>query len=199
MLERIFDPYFTTDELGGGSGMGLAVVYGIVKSYSGAITVQSELEKGAAFHVFFPRIEPTKGDEETKVVESLPTGDERILLVDDELALVDMGKQMLEHLGYEVISRTSSIEALEAFRAKPERFDLVITDMAMPNMTGVDLAKELMNIRRDIPVILCTGFSEKISEENAKAMGIQEFLMKPLVIRGLAETIRRVFDKKIGE
>ncbi|MBW2115696.1 MAG: response regulator [Deltaproteobacteria bacterium] len=124
----------------------------------------------------------------------IPTGQERVLFVDDELVLVEIGKQMLERLGYEVTTRTSSFEALELFRAKPDQFDLVITDMTMPQMTGDKLSRELMQIRPDIPVIICTGFSERISDEKAKGMGIKAFVMKPIVIRDLANTVRRILD-----
>jgi len=195
VMERIFDPYFTTKEVGEGTGMGLAVVHGIVESHGGAVAVDSTPGKGATFQVFFPRIK-TEEVEEAGIVEPLPTGRERVLFVDDEKALVDIGKQILERLGYEVVARTSSIEALEAFKAQPHRFDLVITDQTMPNMTGEDLAKELMRIRPDIPVILCTGYSHMISEDKAKAMGIRAFIMKPILRHDIAQTIRRVLDQK---
>ncbi|MBW2168751.1 MAG: PAS domain S-box protein [Deltaproteobacteria bacterium] len=192
VLERIFEPYFTTKEKGTGTGMGLAVVHGIVKGCGGSIIVESEPGKGTVFHVYLPRIEREEVKAEPEATGPLPTGHERILFVDDELPLVEIGKQILERLGYEVTTRTSSIEALELFKAKPDRFDLVITDMTMPNMTGDRLAKELMKIRPDIPVILCTGFSERITEEKAKEMGIRAFAMKPIVIRDLANTVREV-------
>jgi nitrogen-specific signal transduction histidine kinase/ActR/RegA family two-component response regulator len=195
VMERIFEPYFTTKEVGEGTGMGLAVVYGIVESHGGAVTVDSTPGKGTTFQVFFPIIQ-TEEVEEVGIVEPLPTGRERVLFVDDEKALVDIGKQILERLGYEVAARTSSIEALEAFKAQPHRFDLVITDQTMPNMTGEDLAKELMRIRPDISVILCTGYSHMISEDKAKAMGIRGFIMKPILRRDIAYTIRRVLDQK---
>ncbi|MDI6688012.1 MAG: response regulator [Desulfobacterales bacterium] len=126
--------------------------------------------------------------------ELLPTGHERILLIDDELPIVDMFKQMLERLGYEVEAKTSSIEALELFKSRPDRFDIVITDMTMPNMTGNRLAEELMSIRPDIPIIICTGFSKKITEEKAKEIGIRKFILKPLSISGMAKAIREVLD-----
>jgi CheY-like chemotaxis protein len=190
-LDKIFDPYFTTRETGRGTGLGLAVVHGIVRKYGGTITVESEVGKGTTIHVYLPAI---KGQvaKETKEIEPLPTGNERILLVDDEQVLADMGKQMLEVLGYEVVSRTSSVEALELFRVKPDSFDVVITDMTMPNMTGDKLAKEMIKIRPDIPIILCTGYSERITEDKAMAMGIREFAMKPLVMLDLAKIIRKV-------
>jgi len=194
-INRIFEPYYTTREKSGGTGMGLSVVHGIIKSHGGAISVYSEPGKGSAFHVFFPRIESPDPVAETEVVDPLPLGNERILFVDDELAIIDIEKRMLEHLGYKVEGRTSSIEALEAFRAQPDKFDLVITDMTMPNMTGDELARELMRIRPDLPIILCTGFSELIDEQKAKAMGIRAFVMKPVVMAEMAKAVRKALDK----
>jgi len=193
-ISQIFDPYFTTKEKGVGTGMGLAVVQGIARSHGGAITVSSELEKGTTFDVFFPVID-TEIQYEAEPFVPLPTGSERILFVDDEDMLVDLGRQMLGRLGYEVTSGISPVEVLETFRASPDSFDLVVTDMTMPGMTGDELAKELMKIRPDIPVILCTGFSERITTERAKEMGIKELAMKPLVMKYLATTIRKVLDE----
>ncbi len=159
------------------------------------ITVKSALEKGTTFQVLFPKFE----EDIPKVSEptiQLQRGTERILFVDDEKVAVDAIQPMLENLGYHVTVRTSSIEALEAFRNGPEAFDLVITDMTMPNMTGRDLAHELMSIRSDIPIILCTGFSEQIDKNKANAMGISTFVMKPIVMHEMANTIREVLDKK---
>lgn len=198
LVERIFDPYFTTKKVGEGTGLGLAVVHGIVKSHGGIIKVYSELGKGSTFHVYFPRIDGFQEITETQKVELLPVGGhEWVLFIDDEQALVDLGKKMLEHLGYEVTVRTSSIEALELFRNQPDRFDLIITDFTMPNMTGDKLAQEVMRLRPGLPVILCTGFSDRISEMKAKALGIQEFVMKPFDLNALAQTIRRALDHKI--
>jgi len=196
ILQRIFEPYFSTKGRDQSTGLGLAVVHGIVKSHRGIVLVESEPGQGTTFHVYLPLINGTTYTQRMPASEALPTGTESILFVDDEGVLVDIGKKMLEHLGYEVVTRTSSIEALEMFRTNPDRFELVITDMTMPNMTGETLAKEIMKIRNDMPIILCTGFSERISEEKAKALGIRKFLMKPLVLREFAKTIREALDTK---
>ena len=195
ILKKIFDPYFTTKGVGKGTGLGLAVVHGIVKSYGGGITVSSEVGKGSTFDIYFPRIQAMSWPSEPDKAEPLPFGGhERVLFVDDEQAITEIVQNMLKYLGYEVEVRTSSIEALELFRVQADRFDLVITDMTMPNMTGDKLAQELLRIRPGIPIILCTGFSEYITEEKAMAMGIREFVMKPLAIRDLAESMRRALD-----
>ena len=196
VLEQIFDPYFTTKETvdGDGSGLGLSVVHGIIHSHGGAITVNSELGKGTTVDVFFPIIERA----DTASAEQrapFPSGMERILFVDDEQPIADVGRQMLQRLGYHVVPRTSSVEALEAFRTHPDRFDLIITDHSMPNMTGTELAREIHAIRPDIPIILCTGFSEKFPGELGPGTGIRDFLFKPIALRDFADTIRRVLDK----
>ena len=195
IVERIFDPYFSTREPEQGTGMGLAVVHGIVESTGGSIVVESKLGKGTAIHVFFPRIRG-KPTPEARVLNPFPSGNERILFVDDEKALVDIGVQLLEHLGYRVVARTSSIEALEVFRNQPEKFDLVVSDQTMPNMTGEMLAKELIRIRPDIPVVLCTGYSEMISEEKAAALGIKKLVMKPILMREISQTVRQILDQR---
>ena len=195
VVERIFDPYFTTKEKDRGTGLGLAVVHGIVKSYKGDIRVYSEPGKGTVFHVYIPRINGADVSPETVTDKALPTGHECVLLVDDEKQIVSLEKKVLERLGYHVTAQTSSIDALETFREQPDKFDIVITDMTMPNMTGDRLAAELIKIRPDIPVAICTGFSEKISRKKADVLGIKGFLMKPIVMLELATTIRKILDE----
>jgi PAS domain S-box-containing protein len=199
VMERIFDPYFTTKGLGEGTGLGLAVVYGIVKSCGGAIKVHSKPGEGSTFQVLLPRIEDTEKAAQIEEVATIPAGNERILLVDDEEDLVDTVQEILERLGYQVTARTSSIEALKLFRSRFDEFDLVITDQTMPKMTGADLAEKIIRIRPDIPIILCTGSSELISKEKAERMGVQGFVMKPVVIREMARTVRKVLDRGIDD
>ena len=196
IMDRIFDPYFTTKDTGEGTGLGLSVSQGIVKAHEGTITAYSEPGKGTTFHVYLPVIPEAEKAEKEESEQPLPTGSERILFIDDEQVLIDVGRRMLERLEYEVVTKRSSIEALELFRREPDRFDLVITDMTMPHMTGDKLAQELMKIRSDIPVILCTGHSSLVSEEKANDMGIRAFVMKPITNRVIAETVRRVLDEK---
>ncbi len=195
VLDRLFEPFFTTKERDMGTGMGLAVVHGIVTNHGGTVTVESKSGKGSTFKVYLPRIQK-EADTPVESGETIPTGNEKILFVDDEKALVEMGKQMLERLGYEVTTRTSSVEALELFRKQPARFDLVITDMTMPNMTGEILAQAMIDVRPDIPIILCTGYSPQITEESAKKQGIKQFIMKPMVLEEIAKSVREVLDKK---
>jgi CheY-like chemotaxis protein/anti-sigma regulatory factor (Ser/Thr protein kinase) len=192
-IERIFEPFFTTKEKGEGTGMGLATVHGIVQNYGGAISVYSEPGKGTTFHLLFPKIE-TSGSNEHLSTTAIPGGKERILFVDDEEMLVHLGQRVLENLGYAVTAASNGMEALELFREQPGIFDLLITDQTMPKMTGANLAREVLRIRPDIPVILCTGFTELLTPEDAKGMGISEFITKPVGKRQLAETVRRVLD-----
>ncbi|MBI9083985.1 MAG: PAS domain S-box protein [Desulfobacterales bacterium] len=192
--EKIFDPFFTTKEQGKGTGMGLAVVHGIVQSAGGSIQVSSNPGQGTKFHVFLPVVKSASAQQTIPAKEPIQRGTEHILLVDDEEVIAEMETMMLERLGYQVVSRTSSVDALEAFRVNPDKFDLVITDMAMPNMSGDQLASELVKIRPDVSILLCTGFSERMPEEKAKALGIKNFLMKPITLKDLSEKIREVLD-----
>ncbi len=197
LMSKIFEPYFTTKEQGKGTGLGLAVVHGIINEYKGDIKVYSEAGIGTTFNIYLPLIEKQTAHKITDVPERHETGDEHILLVDDDVSIAKLEKQILERLGYKVTMRLSSIDALEAFKAKPDTFDLVISDMTMPNLTGDQLAKELRMIKPDIPVIICTGFSERMNKENAAAAGIDGFLMKPIVISELAKMVRKVlYDTK---
>ncbi|MGD9730709.1 MAG: response regulator [Desulfamplus sp.] len=191
--DKIFDPFFTTKKQDKGTGLGLSTVHGIVTSCCGFIRLNSEIGRGTEFNVYLPVVESyLKKDDALQVKMPMLGGNERILLVDDEAVLIALQKGMLERLGYNVTSRTSSIEALEAFRANPDKFDMVITDMAMPSMSGDKLAVELIKIRSDIPILLCTGFSTIMSEEKAISMGIKGFLMKPVTINDLDKKMRDV-------
>jgi signal transduction histidine kinase/ActR/RegA family two-component response regulator len=194
VLDRIFEPYYTTKEHGKGTGLGLAVIHGIVKNHGGDITVTSIPGKGSSFQVYLPMADgidiETQPNSYTKPAE----GKERILLIDDEEQIVNMEQQMLERLGYKVTASTDGKAALEVFARHPDDFDLVITDMTMPQITGDRLARKMLDIKPKIPVILCTGFNETISEEKALSMGIQKFVMKPVVKNELASTIRTVLE-----
>ncbi|MCP4673857.1 MAG: PAS domain S-box protein [Desulfobacula sp.] len=196
VIDKIFDPFFTTKEKGKGTGMGLSVVHGIVKSVGGVIQVYSEPGKETEFRVYLPVVENFSNKQSTISKTEIQDGTEHILLVDDEKNIIEMEKEMLELMGYQVTSHTSSIEALEAFRLDYDKFDLVITDMAMPNMSGDILSRELIKIHPDIPILLCTGFSEIMSEKDAASLGIKGFLLKPIEMKDLSYKIREVLDKK---
>jgi len=198
LIDKIFDPYFTTKEQGKGTGLGLSVVHGIVKEHGGDIRVYSEVGKGTVFHVYLPLLEDAGDSRTAAVVRRYPRGCESILLVDDEAPIARMEQMMLEKLGYQVISRTSGPDALDVFRAAPLKFDLVISDRGMPNLTGEQLARALISIRPGIPIILCTGFSADNDEQRARAMGIKGFLMKPVATGDLAEMVRKVLDEVAG-
>jgi len=195
VIDKIFDPYFTTKEKKRGTGLGLATVYGIVKSCGGGIGVNSNSGKGTTFHVFLPLLEKCQAAEPEKERMPFPTGREHILVVDDEQPIVSLEKQMLERLGYQITCFSGSMDALAAFTADPARFDLVITDMSMPHLTGMQLAGELVAVRPDIPIILCTGFSEKINGKKAEIPGIRGVLMKPVGMKDLAQKVREVLDE----
>lgn len=195
IIGSIFEPYFTTKGPAEGTGLGLAMVHGIVESYGGKIFVESTLGKGTTFTVYLP-ITKKRMIDNFSVEEDLPLGTERVLFIDDEPALASAGSQILERLGYSVTIRTDSTEALNLLKSKTDDFDLVVTDMTMPNITGDELALELVKLQSDIPVILCTGYSKKISEERAAEIGIKAFAYKPIVKADLAKTVRNVLDEK---
>ncbi len=194
VLEHLFEPYFTTKPKGVGTGLGLSVVYGIVKNHGGMIRVESKTGKGTTFHLYFPKQAEPVFKKPMDDGNKIPLGHESILFVDDETTLTDLAKRLLGSLGYRVTTYTDPLEALENFRNHPEKFDLVITDMTMPGMTGDILARELMAIRPDVPVMICTGFSERISENQVKSMGVRALLQKPFEKKDLAEQIRRAID-----
>jgi PAS domain S-box-containing protein len=192
--ERIFDPFFTTKEMGKGTGMGLSIVHGTVSAYNGFLVMDSQPGHGTTFHVYLPVV-ATEQLGNTVQTDPAPRGSEHILFVDDELALAEMVTSMLERLGYRVTMHTRSQEALTAFQQHPDLFDLVITDQTMPTMTGLDLARRILAVRPQMPIILCTGFSSQISEEKAKAHGIREFAFKPLTKKDLATLIRKALTR----
>jgi PAS domain S-box-containing protein len=195
VIDRIFDPYFTTKGVGKGSGMGLAVVHGIIQSHNGAISVKSKIGEGTIFTVLLPVIEE-EAVEYAEPVELFPTGSERILFVDDEEAMTYVGKHRLEGLGYHVETTTNPVEALELFHTDHDQFDLVITDMTMPHMTGEHLIKEILKIRPDMPIILCTGFSENMDKKRAKEIGACHYIEKPFNRSVLAGMVRTALDER---
>jgi signal transduction histidine kinase/ActR/RegA family two-component response regulator len=195
IMKNIFDPFFTTKERGKGTGMGLSVVHGIVKNMNGAIKVYSEPGNGTEFHVYLPIVKSNFETQEIQSKEPLQGGTEKVLLVDDEESIIVMEKQVLERLGYQVTSHTSSIEALEVFKADPKKFDIVISDVSMPKMSGDKLAVEMIKTRPGIPILLCTGYSKSMTDEKTKSLGIKGFIEKPIVIKDLARKIREVLDK----
>ena len=198
IVQRIFEPFFTTKGVGEGTGMGLPVVYGVVKSLNGTIAVESEPGVGSTFRIFLP-VAQTDEKPEDSGVQVAPKGTEHILFVDDEEFLTEWGQAALERLGYTVTALTDSTQALNLFSSDPSRFDLVITDQTMPKLTGLNLARKLLTIRKDIPIILCTGHNDSVSPEKAKEAGIREFLMKPLGKQKLAKAIRRILNTTESE
>ncbi|WP_347231965.1 response regulator [Pseudodesulfovibrio sp. S3] len=195
VVDRVFDPFFTTKKQGEGTGMGLAMVHGIVKRHDGYLDLVNLPGQGATFHVFLPRSSQVeRGDLEMPTELVFREG--RILFVDDEKPLVDIGREILESCGFEVVTRTSSIEALEAFKFKATDFDLIVTDQTMPNMTGMEFAREVLKIRPDIPIILCTGFSDAVSYDRLRDIGIGDFIMKPILKNDLVASISRLLSQK---
>ncbi|HWR67408.1 MAG TPA: ATP-binding protein [Desulfomonilia bacterium] len=196
IMERVFDPYFTTKAPGEGTGLGLSVVHGIVKSYQGEIKIYSEAGKGTTVSIYLPCLEVETSIRKGYVQENISGGKESILVVDDEEYIITMMKEMLERLGYRVTAFTDSSKAFGDFRRDPYRYDLIITDQTMPRLTGTDLAEECMRIRPDLPVIICTGFSEILSEEKAKAIGISEYVTKPVVKSEISRAIRNALSSR---
>lgn len=192
-MGKIFDPYFTTKATGKGTGLGLSLVHGIVTSYGGFISIDSDMNRGTIFHVFIPITHDNTPplEEEVKLI---PDGKERVLFVDDEAVLTELYKSLLEGLGYHVTISNRSSEALEIFKEQSDQFDIVVTDQTMPGLTGSEMAAKMMQICPDIPIILYTGYSTTISEKMAKSMGIKGFAFKPLSKKDIAVLLRKVLD-----
>jgi CheY-like chemotaxis protein len=197
LWDKIFDPYFTTKEIGKGTGMGLSIIHGIAKGCGGCVSFHSHPGEGTVFQVLLPVVAAEAGVDD-KPEEIVQLGNERILFLDDEELLSEVGKSMLERLGYQVTVRSSSLEALTTFQNQPEMFDLVITDQTMPGMTGSDLARRMLQIRPGMPIILCTGYSSLITEEKARSLGIKGFAMKPLARKDIAAIIRKALTGRLG-
>jgi len=195
IIDKIFDPFFTTKRHQEGTGLGLSVVYGIVNSYDGVIDVKSEPGKGTTFHIYIPSTGDIKTSDERKTKQSIPGGNETLLLVDDEELLVQAMENYLGSLGYDVVASTNSPEALYMVQENPNRFDLMVTDMTMPHMTGLKLSREVLAINPLLPIILCTGFYESITEEEVKRSGIKEFILKPITLQKMAYLVRQVLDR----
>ncbi len=199
-MEKIFEPYFTTKTPDKGTGLGLAVVFGIIEEHNGYIKVYSEPEQGSTFHIYFPIIEKTPDPYIMKKGEESPkSGSETILFVDDDKAVLNSIQALLQELGYTIIPFSDGKKALEAYKKNPDRFDLVITDMTMPGITGLQLAKKILKLQPEQPVVLCTGHSELINREKALATGISEYFEKPVLVKELSKVIRTVLDEAKGK
>jgi CheY-like chemotaxis protein len=193
-IERIFDPFFTTKPLGQGTGLGLAVVHGIVRSHDGAIRAYSEPGKGSKFSVYLPAIETPMGSGPSESTEAPAGHGEHVVVVDDEAMLVEVSRRLLERLGYRVTGVGSAAEALALVQADPDRVDLVLTDLTMPGMSGADLARHLAALRGDLPVILITGFGTARQAEAARRAGVREILMKPATLKSLGDAVHRALS-----
>jgi CheY-like chemotaxis protein len=193
---RMFDPFFTTKAQGEGTGMGLSVVYGIVRGYNGVVGAESQPGKGSVFTVLLPQSDSSRLASDDKEKSSTGLGGEHVLFVDDEPAVVEMAGAMLNRLGCRVTAVADAFAAMTVFSKDPQMFDVVITDQTMPGMTGFELAKKILSIREDIPVILCTGYSEAVSRDSAGEVGIREFVMKPITRDEMAQAIRRALKKE---
>ncbi|MCI5210286.1 MAG: response regulator, partial [Candidatus Electrothrix sp. ATG2] len=195
-INRIFDPYFTTKEQGAGTGLGLAVIHGIVEDCNGFIEVESITGQGTAFHVYLPTVNQEKTIPPKEIPhEPLLGGHERILFVDDEADIARINRSLLSNLGYRVTVETQSRKALEKIQKNPKAFDLLITDHTMPGLTGADLARSVLQLRPDLPIILCTGYTAAFSEQEAWQLGIKKYAIKPLPARKMAEIVREVLDE----
>ncbi|MFO7751831.1 MAG: response regulator, partial [Desulfobacteraceae bacterium] len=197
VVDKIFDPYFTTKGEGKGTGLGLSVVHGIVKGMKGDINVYTEPGEGTEFHVYLPVAavnEAEMSDQGQDEAADVPEGREHILLVDDEQPVADIAGLQLERLGYTVTKTTSSKDAFKVFEQTPDRFDLVLSDLSMPEMNGIKLAGRIKELTPDIPVIICTGFSDRITDETIRQLGIDGYILKPFIKKELADTVRRVLD-----
>ena len=196
VLKRMFEPFFTTKKIGEGTGMGLAVVHGVVTSLQGEISVDTEVGKGTTFHIVLPTVEENALTEEGEKEVVLPSGSERILIADDEADIVEMVGDMLTSLGYQPIAANSGTEAMKLFQQSPNQFDMVITDQIMPGMTGIELATGILKIRKDMPILLVFAYAEEVTQERAKEIGIRQLIEKPISMEVLATSIRRIFDAK---
>jgi CheY-like chemotaxis protein len=194
--KRIFEPYFTTREKGEGTGLGLATVHGILKSHCGGLLLESEIGKGTTFHVYLPVLEGVEPSSDERIVVGSLTGTERILFVDDEAAIIEIASEALEELGYHVTAKNDPSEALECFRSNAREFDIVITDLTMPKMTGIQMVREMKKIREDIPIILCTGYRQLVETEDIHSAGISSVVAKPATSSDLAQALRRLMDSR---
>jgi CheY-like chemotaxis protein len=195
IMDRIFEPYFTTKQYGEGVGLGLAVVHGIVKNHEGFITVDSTVGKGSVFKIYLPLSRESNKVQDIIKIKKPLKGQEQILFVDDEIFIVDVYRDILEKYGYTVVGESSPHEALDIFRSHPEDFDLVITDMTMPHMTGNELINEIHKIRPEMPVIICTGYNDWLDKHVIDELGVQDAIKKPVGAKQLAETVRKVLDE----
>jgi two-component system cell cycle sensor histidine kinase/response regulator CckA len=195
VLERIFEPFFTTKSSGEGTGLGLAVVHGIIVGHGGHIAVSSVVGQGTTFSILLPRLDVVLPAQSANTME-WPKGRGKVLFVDDEEVLARWGEQILTHLGYAVVTKTNPHEAVELFHKQPDHFDVVVTDQTMPTMSGEGFARELLSIREDIPIVLCTGFSHTMSAEKANQIGLKGFLMKPVNGEALAKTLQKVMEDR---
>jgi CheY-like chemotaxis protein len=195
VLERIFEPFFTTKSLGEGTGLGLAVVHGIIVGHGGHIAVSSVIGQGTTFSILLPRLDVVLPAQNANTME-WPKGRGNVLFVDDEEVLARWGEQILTHLGYAVVTKTNAHEAVELFQKRPDQFDVVVTDQTMPMMSGEAFARVLLEIRHDIPIVLCTGFSHTMSADKANQLGLKGFLMKPVNGAVLAKTLQKVLEDR---